>query len=154
MTTTHNQPKFIVASVQLDNRTQQSTSTESNTTTDELALLIAVACRDPFQTFTCEEKRHDEWMPHGSVVMGENMANKQPAYAFCILQDKQCLRHAPIKQLKDLVMKYNENQESNYHAEMTTRTNDCANSASQASKMSAADADLIGFCKLFNYYFT
>jgi hypothetical protein len=67
-------------------------------------------------------------MPHCSVVMGEIekvMASKQPACTFCILQDKECLRHAPIKKLKDLVMKYHENQEGNYSAEMTAQMKDC-----------------------------
>jgi hypothetical protein len=128
VTATHKQPEFIVASVELDEQSQQSNSEETNATTDELALLIAVARSDPFQTLTCAEKRHDEWMPHCSVVMGEIekvMASKQPACTFCILQDKECLRHAPIKKLKDLVMKYHENQEGNYSAEMTARMNDC-----------------------------
>ena len=36
VTATHKQPEFIVASVELDDQTQQSNSAETNTTTDQL----------------------------------------------------------------------------------------------------------------------
>jgi hypothetical protein len=71
VTATHKQPEFIVASVELDELTQQSSSNESNATADELALLIAVAHSYPFQTLTRTEKRHDERMPHCAVCGGD-----------------------------------------------------------------------------------
>ena len=102
------QLEFIVANVKLPPPTVRQSQA------NEFALLLAAAYNDPMGSLALNEKRHDKWMPQKiKLVDGALMAEMQPACMFCVHQDLECMRHVPIKKLKEVVMKYHANQREN-----------------------------------------